>query len=225
MNCQRCQRRILDALAAGMAMLPREVTAHQLGCEACQAYYESEASLFRSLEEGLKAMANDAVPPSLVPRVRARLDEESEARYSWMPGWGIAAIAALILAVSLGSVLHRSKRQVVVPENVPVASRRAENPVSAAQSPRIAATPSLNRGHECRRTSAVAAKGFEAIPEVIVLPEERAAFAKFVAPLPEEPNVVLVLTRAAPIYEDWSLEIAAVEITELEVKALDPGWE
>jgi hypothetical protein len=222
MNCQQSQKGILDVLAAGEAKLPGAVAAHQQDCAACQAYYKSQARLFRQLEEGLTAIANEEVPASLVPRVRARLDEEPPQRYSWMPGWGAAA-AAVILGVSLGFVLHRTNHHAVLRENVPVAARGVENPVPGVRPPRKVVTPSLNQGHEHGRPFAAVAKSSE--PEVIVLPEEQAAFAKFVRQLPEQQEVILAVPHAAPANDDLPAEIASLEIEGLEVKPLDPGWE
>jgi hypothetical protein len=223
MNCQQSQKGILDALAAGEAKLPGAVAAHQQDCAACQAYHESQVRLFRQLEDGLTAIANEEVPASLLPRVRARLDEEPPQRYAWMPGWGMAAIAAVILGVSLGFVLHQPKHHAVLPENVSMATRGAENPVPGVQSPRKVVTPSLNQGHEHGRPFAAVAKSSE--PEVIVLPEEQAAFAKFVRQLPEQQEVILAVPHAAPANDDLPAEIASLEIEGLEVKPLDPGWE
>jgi anti-sigma factor RsiW len=225
MNCQQSQKGILDALAAGEAKLPGALAAHQQDCAACQTYYKSQARLFRQLEEGLTAIASEEVPASLLPRVRARLDEEPPQRYSWIPGWRMAAVAAVILGVSLGFALHQPKHHAVLPENVSVATRGVENPVPGVQSPRTVVTPSLNQGHEHGRTSAAVAKSSEAVPEVVVLPEERAAFAKFVGQLREQQEVALALAHAAPANDDLPAEIASLEIEGLEMKPLDPGWE
>jgi len=225
MNCQQSQKGILAALAAGEAKLPGAVAAHQQDCAACQAYYESQARLFRQLEEGLTAIANEEVPMLLVTRVRGRLDEAPPSHYSWVPGWGMAAIAAVILGVSLGFVLHRTNHQAVLPENVPVAARGVENPVPGVRPPRKVGTPSLNQAHEQGRAFAAVAKSSEAVPEVIVLPEERVAFAKFVGQLPEQQEVTLAVAHAAPANDDLPAEIASLEIEGLQMKPLDPGWE
>jgi hypothetical protein len=63
------------------------------------------------------------------------------------------------------------------------------------------------------------------VPEVIVLPEEQAAFAKFVRQLPERQEVILAVAHAAPANDDLPAEIASLEIEGLEMKPLDPGWE
>jgi len=226
MNCQQSQKGILDALAAGEPKLRGAVAAHQQDCAACQAYFESQARLFRQLEEGLTAIASEEVPASLLPRVRARLDEEPPQRYSGVPGWGLAAIAAVILGVSLGFFLNQPKHHAVLPENVSMAARGVENPVPGVRPLGKVVTPSLNQGHEHGRAFAAAAKGSETVPEVIVLPEEQAAFAKFVRQqLPEQQEVILAVTHAAPANDDLPAEIASLEIEGLQMKPLDPGWE
>ncbi len=58
-------------------------------------------------------------------------------------------------------------------------------------------------------------------PEVIVLAEEREAFAEFVAEVPQEPSVALALTRPSPESADEPLEIALLRIDGLEVKPLE----
>jgi len=61
----------------------------------------------------------------------------------------------------------------------------------------------------------------EPVPEVIVLAEERQAFAKLVAELPKEKEVALALTRPAPAVPDVPVEIALLMIGIVEVKPLE----
>jgi len=214
---------MLDALAAGEAALTGVVAAHTRECVTCQSYYESQATLFRGIEESLKVIANEAVPRSLVPGVRARLKQDLPARSPWLPAWGMAAIAAAILVMSFGLLVYRPPYQGVLRENEPVALQQVEDSFPVLQPAKE--TPSGDhQGRQGRRTPATVVKVPEAAPEVIVLPEERAAFARFVADVPEQ-GVVLALTRVAPSNEDMPLQIAVLEIHELEVQSLDPSWE
>jgi len=228
MNCRQCQRRILDAFAAAEAVPPEVVVEHKQNCGACQAYYELQASFFRRLEEGIKVMANEEVPPSLVPRVQARLIEELPSASPWAPAWGLAAVAAAVLAASLGSAfLDRPKYHSMLPERARVATHSMESPVVATREPAGAAKPSL--GRQPKRASAHAsgqgAEVSEVMPEVIVLPEERAAFARFVAEPPRNQELALSWTRAAPPNDEVAAEIVALKIEGLELESLDPGWE
>ena len=228
MNCRQYQKRILDAFAAAEAAPPDVVVEHKQNCGACQAYYELQAGFFRRLEEGIKVMANEEVPPSLVPRVKARLTHELPSASAWAPAWGMAAVAAAVLAASLGSAfLHRPKYHSALSERAKVATHSIESPVVATREPPGAAKPSL--GRQPKRASAHASgqgvEVSEVMPEVIVLPEERAAFARFVAESPRNQEVALALTRAAPPNDEVTAEIVALEIEGLELKSLDPGWE
>ena len=228
MNCRQCQKRILDAFAAAEAVPPDVVVEHKQNCGACQAYYELQASFFRRLEEGIKVMANEEVPPSLVPRVKARLTQELPSASAWAPAWGMAAVAAAVLAASLGSAfLDRPKYHSVLSERAKVATHSIESPVVATREPPGAAKPSL--GRQPKRASAHASgqgtEVSEVMPEVIVLPEERAAFARFVAEPPRNQEAALAWTRAAPPNDEVTAEIVALKIEGLELESLDPGWE
>jgi len=139
----------------------------------------------------------------------------------------MAAVAAAVLAVSLGSAFwYRPKLQSVVSETATGALQGVESPVEVTRQPE-APRPSLR--HEPRRLRARAfshgGEDFEALPEVMVFPEERAAFARFVAELPREQEEAVALTGAAPSNDELTAEIMALEIESLEVKYLDPGWE
>jgi hypothetical protein len=228
MNCRQCQKRILDAFAAAEVAPPDAVVEHKQNCGPCQAYYELQAGFFRRLEEGIKVMANEEVPPSLVARVKARLTQELPSSSSWAPAWGMAAVAAAVLAASLGSAfLDRPKYHSVLSERAKVATHSIESPVVATRKPPGGPKPSL--GREPRRARARAsgqgAEDSEVMPEVIVLPEERRAFARFVAEAPRDQQVALASTRAAPPNDEVTAEIVALEIEGLELKSLDPGWE
>ena len=227
MNCRQCQKRILDAFAAAEAAPPDAVVEHKQNCGACQAYYELQASFFRRLEEGIKVMANEEVPPSFAPRVKARLTRELPSASAWAP-WGMAAVAAAVLAAALGSpFLDRPKYHSVLSERAEVATHSIESPVVATREPPGAAKPSLGRQPKRARAhaSGQGAEVSEVMPEVIVLREERAAFARFVAEPPRNPEVALASTRAAPPNDEVGAEIVALEIEGLELGSLDPGWE
>ena len=228
MNCRQCQKRILDAFAAAEAAPPDAVVEHKQNCGACQAYYELQASFFRRLEEGIKVMANEEVPPSLVPRVKARLTRELPSTSAWAPAWGMAAVAAAVLAASLGlAFLDRPKYHSVLSERARVATHSMESPVVATREPAGAAKPSLGRQPKRARAHASrqGAEVSEVMPEVIVLPEERAAFARFVAEPPRNQAAALASTGAAPLNDEVTAEIVALKIDGLELESLDPGWE
>ena len=61
--------------------------------------------------------------------------------------------------------------------------------------------------------------------EVIVLADQREAFARFVAELPKEKEATAGLTRPASEPEGVPVEIALLQIHELKVEPLEPSEE
>jgi hypothetical protein len=222
MNCQQCREKMLESLAAGEAQLARELSAHQQCCPICRQYYEMQSCLFRSMDAGLLAAANEEIPPSLMPAVRARLEEQPVPGHAWPPSWSFIPVAAVaLLAVGISYVRDRPKSQSRFSENVSVASRslaNAERPVLPSEK---SVTAAPRRKHKLASSTTLSSAASEAAPEVIVLAEERQAFARFVAKLPEERGVALALTRPAPVVQDDSVEIALMQIDSLEVKPLE----
>jgi hypothetical protein len=218
MNCKLCQEKILESLAVGTEPLASEVSTHKDSCLACRGYYDTQQNLFRSIDAGLRSFANHPVPPSLVPGVRARLDEKSTPRRSGYFSWSFAAVAALvILTAGIGYTLRRPENHPNSREVFSVASRSASNPVPAALPP--AKSSNVAPRPIAKRVSPDAAS--TTAPEIIVLAEERQAFARFVAEIPREREVAMALTKPAREQADDPLEIALLQIESLEVKPLE----
>jgi hypothetical protein len=57
--------------------------------------------------------------------------------------------------------------------------------------------------------------------EVIVLAEEREAFAKFVAAIPSNENVAVALSRPAPSVPGAPVEIALLQVSSMKVDPLE----
>ena len=222
MNCKQYKEKLTDTLAAGETTLPAELSAHQQACADCRAFYESQAGLFRSMDAGLRAVANQPVHPSFLPSVRAHLDQQASSLRPWFPGWGLVAVAATaIFAVTAGLLWHRPVVPPGLPEDAPVISQAMGNPILAVQPPPSLPAASRDRTHRRVKPVASPAKVSEAELEIIVLPEEREAFARFVAKLPEQKEVALALTRPAPVNEDAPVEIALLDLGSVEVKPLE----
>lgn len=96
MSCKHNKDALIEAAASGTE--PQgDLRAHLAACADCHAEFEQERSLFASIDAGLQIAANAEVPPSLLPRVRARLDEESAPRRIWATNWLVLASAAVIV--------------------------------------------------------------------------------------------------------------------------------
>jgi len=222
MNCHLAQKKINDSFAAGAAALPVEVAAHRETCAACQEFFATRQRLFRTLDAGLQSLVNAPVPPSFLPRVRARLDEVRAPTGSFNSGWSLLALAAVVLlALGVPVSWHHPERRTGARDPRSAAFRAEEQaiPTTAAASPRTKVILSRTR----RRAAVLPSRreAFRPSLEVFALPEERAAFARFVAEIPEKRNLALALTHAAPVPANETQEIALLEIAALEVKPLD----
>lgn len=219
MNCQQCQQKIFDVLAAGTGGLAPEVAAHQSSCPACAKFFAVQQSLFKSIDAGLQSFVNQPVPASLLPSIRARLDENTVSQRSWFLNWNLATFAALVIAgIVLAhfwqrpTILHTSPGQTTTNVQAISASQRAL-PLEPHKQSR--AVPPNRSERVALTSSAVAA------PKVIVPAEERQAFAKFVAEVPQQPQVALAFTHPATESSDATNETALLRIDLVEVKSLD----
>lgn len=99
MSCENYREALTEA-AATNAALSGELHSHLDGCASCRAAFAEERQLFAAVDTGLRADANAEVPASLLPRVRAKLNERSVPRRSWIPAFAaIAAAAALVIGI------------------------------------------------------------------------------------------------------------------------------
>ena len=107
MPCQHHKEALIEA-AAGNLQPQGELRAHLDACTTCRAAFEQEQSLFASIDAGLHVAANAEVPASLLPRVRARLDEASAPRRIWAANWLVlASAAAIIVALFVARAVWR----------------------------------------------------------------------------------------------------------------------
>lgn len=222
MTCKKCQGKILDALAAGASHVAPEVAAHQQSCPACTQFFATQQSLFQSIDARLQCLVNSPVPVSLLPGIRSRLDENPAEHRRRLLAWNLAAVAALAIAgVILG---HFWRRPAVLPnslEQPTIASQAGRVPQEVPQdarqlNPRSRYTVPVRARHKTPPPAS------PATPEVIVLAEEREAFAKFVAEVPQQPQVAVAFTRPTPATPDAPIEIALLHIDRLEVNLLNP---
>ena len=222
MNCKQCQEKILEALAAGAGHFPREVPQHWQTCRVCREFYELQSNLFRSIDSALQSVANQTAPPSLISGVRARMEDQPVASPAWIPGWSFALVSAFAIVV-IGAGFFRLRPQ--IRPNLsgigPVVSQSVGLSVPAVQPPPKSETTRPNRTSKGASSAGPSPTAAEPALEVIVLAEERQAFAKFVAKLPEEKEVALALTQPAPAAPDAPVEIALLEIGSVEVKPLE----
>jgi hypothetical protein len=109
MPCENFQDAIRRAVAGELELEPR-LRLHLDVCEECSSAFELEKALFASIDSGIRAVANSEVPPSLLPNVRVRLQEERNAKPGLIISWpSLAGAAAAVCAFVLITTLWQSK--------------------------------------------------------------------------------------------------------------------
>lgn len=221
MSCEGHRDKLADALASGASALGGDLAAHLRACAECEKFYEAQVHLFGAIDLGVSAMVNEAVPASLLPGLRARVAEDGIPRQSWGFTWGFATLAVVaVLGVSVGLLMRGPGNNRRVGDRSPVVAREVGGAQGVTpRQPREAAAARIHARarHEVAKAPQVGA----AAPEVLILPEEQAAFIRFVTDLPEERDVAVAFTRPATDGNGEAVEIALLRIDELKVKPLE----
>jgi hypothetical protein len=97
-TCEDYRVSLMDA-AASDAAPSHELSLHLDACLACSRAFAEEKQLFGAIDAGLRAETNAKVPTSLLPRVRAQLNEQPVPRHSWVPVGAVVVAAVALLAV------------------------------------------------------------------------------------------------------------------------------
>jgi hypothetical protein len=223
MPCKHYKEALIEA-AAISAQPQGDLRGHLDACGSCRAAFEQEQSLFASIDAGLHTTANAEVPASLLPRVRARLDEAAAVQRRWFQPWIFApASLALALAIFLFARPHHSGRdnqakqtpQIPVTE-IPVTNPRRQNSVPGTQIVSSNVNNSQRRGRSTLSRPVASSQ-----PQVLVPPDEREALARFVVVLQEHREVAVALVTPAMPTKDESANLEPLQINGLEIKLLE----
>ena len=218
MPCQHYKNALIEAAASG-SHPQGELRAHLDVCLDCRAAFEREQSLFASINTGLHVTANAEVPASLLPRVRARLNEEIAPQRRWIqPMTFAAASVALAFVIFLFAWPHDASpdRQAKQTPQLPV----SETPVTDDRHPNSGSGSQIVSFNRTRVHSTLLRPVASSQPEVLVPPDEREAFSRFVAVLDERREVALALVTPAPPTKDESPSLEPLQINMLEIKPL-----
>jgi hypothetical protein len=224
MNCELFQAKLTDALSAGDQTFPPEIVSHLQLCADCKAFHEAQARLFHSLDAGLQAMVNQPVPASLLPRVRARLDE-TEAGRRWLPVL-LPAAAVLVVACILAFPLLRRAR---VSNGAPVAAAPAigrqepgisqpeKKPLEQAA---VSPAPQPKPVRSVQRKASPRSGESAPLPVVLVDPRESAGFAQLVAMIDRQPKLAKDLLHPVEPPAEVAKAIEPLEVPGLEIQSL-----
>ncbi len=220
-TCEDYRTALTDAVAA--AVQPSfEIRSHLDACASCRVAFAEETQLFAAINKAVRAAANAEVPVSLFPRVRARLNEQSVPRHSWIPASvAFAAASALIVAF----IFVRGHRREGAEPNLQM-NIAARNPAPKTIPDALAAAvvPSrtqaakrepgnrrlVTRGNQVERVSVLIPAGQKrAVDALLAGLRNRASKADMlVAEHPEQPSQDLQL---------WPLTISPIEIKSLAI--------
>ena len=223
MPCEHYKDALIEAAATGIE--PQgELRSHLAACALCRAAFAEERALFSSLDAGLHVAANSEVPASLLPRVRARIAEETTATRSWATAWfALAGAAAMVVAFIAVQTVRRANVEQKPVETTKYSSlpaplippRQSENPIDV---------PPV-RGTSVPQPRVTATKGSEAlasrntVPEVLVPRDQEVLMVRYAEQWSRR--------RRAPLLAENSgdtalspMEVAPIQIAPLDVKLL-----
>jgi hypothetical protein len=225
MLCKYYKEALIEAAASG-AQPQGDLRAHVNACDSCRAAFEQEQSLFASIDAGLQVTANAEMPPSLLPRVRARLQQESALSRSWLTNWLVLASAAGVL-VTLFAVRAVWRPNVVKPIETAGKTILPPRVTQSAQKQNPAVLPPMKKNSVSQRHLAIAKNSRaherlirrETMLEVLVPRDQEVLLAEYAeqwrfhkrAPLLAQDSDATIL---AP------LQVAQIQIAELDVKLL-----
>jgi hypothetical protein len=227
MPCQHYKEALIEA-AASSAQPQGELRAHLDACVACRAAFEQEQSLFATIDAGLHVAANAEVPASLLPRARARLDEESAPRRVWATNWLVLASAAAILvaffaarAVWRPNVVQRPAETAGNTSAPPRVRPSPRNQIPVVAPP-VAKIPSSQRQLAIAKNSSVREMLVRAktIPEVLVPRDQDILLAEYSEQWRLHKRGPLLLAQNSEATILAPLQVAPIQIAELDVKLL-----
>jgi anti-sigma factor RsiW len=167
-TCEDYRAALTDAIAAA-AEPSFELRSHLDACPTCRAASAEETKLFAAIDTGLRATANVEMPASLLPRVRAELNERPVLRHSWVLAGAAMAAAALVAVI----VFVRGFERDMVPTNPQVISAAHNIPSPGIRPAPPAVAPNETAGlvekHRQMRAVKTAPLAASAVAEVAVL--------------------------------------------------------
>ena len=224
MPCEHHKDTLIEVAASGAAPQD-ELCAHLSECASCRATVDEEQSLFAAIDSGLHAAANAEVPPSLLPRVRASLEDAVAPQRSWMRPFvlasaGVALVFLLLLVVRSqhGPVPNNVAKQTptVPAPALPAAGTHQDTPPSSVQ----VASTTPNHLHTSP-PSTVMHSAASSNPEVLVPPDEREGLAQLVATLNKHSDIAAAFLAQHPEKKDTLITVDPLKISDMDIKPLE----
>jgi hypothetical protein len=220
MPCEHYQDALVEAAATG-AEPQGELRAHLTACAACRAAFAEEQSLFSSIDAGLHATANAELPPSLLPRVRARLLDETPSRKRWIPAWAaVAASVALFIGfLSLRGVRNKTNEWPLESNQVAGNLPSVQKPASPRGNPPTEKLPNASTRRHWPNQANPSPDPEE--PRAFVPAEQPDVIARLLDGLRRGEVKGEVLLAEGSSHQSQDLQIAPLTVAPIDVKALD----
>ncbi len=226
MPCEHYKDALIEAAATGG--VPRgELRAHLGACAFCRTAFAEEQSLVAAIDSGLRTTGNAEVPPSLLPRVRAALDEVATSRRGWTANWlALGAVAALV-AVIFGaySVRRRSSLENPVSTAVNTSTTNAVRPSPPSEIPNSepfasgSAVPHVRAAIKQNPAVHETLASNNPLPEVLIPRDQEVLLAHYAQEWSRRKRAPLIAESA----DDATLallEVAPIQIAQLDVKLM-----
>jgi hypothetical protein len=172
----------------------------------------------------MRAAVNADVPPSLLPRVRARLADEAAPCRMWtQPLIFAAASVALALAIFLVVRPHHTRldNQAKQTPQIPVSETPATNARGQKPGPATQIVSSNLNNSRTPDHSTFFSLFASSKPDVLVPPDEREAFFSFVFTVQQRRVVAAALLAPSPKKQDALVTLEPLQIADLQVKPLE----
>ena len=222
MFCESYRQPLKDSLAADEPLSP-ELAKHLAGCGACTSAFAGERTLFAAIDYSLGVTANTPVPPSLVPRVRAKI-VAGPAKASWRaPVLAFATLSLVAGLVVISPVFHWRS----TPDDSRGKSCVASTVQSAAGRDAIGSfvhsTPAVKKASSRLRKVVVNQSKMRSDLEVLVSPEEPAGLERYAARLRARAleNTARAAVMNDPPSKIQPLEIAVMDLRQLIIEPLE----
>jgi hypothetical protein len=227
MPCENYKNALIEAAASGTEP-QAALRMHLAACAACRAAFEQEQSFFNSIDAGLHVSANPEVPTSLLPRVRARLDDASAPRRIWAANWLVlASAAAIIVCLFIARVVWRPN---IVRKPAETAGKTSGPPMVtlSPHNPTPVVAPPLGKESDLPRQFVIVrnATAREALvigktmPEVLVPSDQDILLTEYAAQWRLHKRGPLLLAQNSDVTILSPLQVAPIQIAELDVRLL-----
>jgi hypothetical protein len=225
MTCEKYKEALIEVAATGGNLAGR-LDDHVGHCTQCSATLRRERMLFAAIDDVLRPRMNERPHAGFMANVRVEISKAALPKSRWNPMWALAGTALALALIAIAHPWARLRKEPVEAGGLEVSTIRAQQKTDFAQSEGGSTEDWDSRGRERqhRTKKFVGRQAASREPEVLVPPDERIAFAQFVAHLRRRDDVAQAFVSPAAVdVNSEPSKIQPIEIAGLQLKAL--VWE